>query len=438
MNSRLIRNALALTLAGSATLQAVPVITAISSTDTEVTLTVQDDGTFEQFNIEASLDLEAGTWGPISSITSVPLGQNRYRLTVAKSAADREFYRVIGRFLGTALDLDGDGLDNDRETNELGTDPNKFDTDGDGFSDATEIALGTDPLDIDDFPELASLPSVDFAEPISLVEEGTLTHTVTLNASPSHTGQVYLAVNPRSSAVQGIDYTSVPTSVFMSGSTATFDIEIIDDLQIRPSRQLIIDLNTDPPGEAYRAGGSVTHTINIADNDAYWFGTLRDDLTERTFRLCIVKDATTTQANFVSGQSDGLPEADSGASSLSTGVIPVENLVGDPQEIWPADSIVFDLDPANFSVSIDDLPSLNNGLLTDRLVRSLTLSSTPATEAGHSVRNLSILGSYTEVISHADDPLTTYLNRTLTGTFSLIREVAAAPAVNSPYNPLDD
>ena len=294
------------------------------------------------------------------------------RLTIDKTLADREFYRVIGAFLGTGIDRDGDGLDNDRETNELGTNPDKFDTDDDGFSDATEIALGTDPTDGNDFPELAHLPAVAFTEAISAVEEGQGSHTISLTASSSYTGQVSLSVNARSSAVQGTDYTSVPTSVFMSGGTATFDIAITDDLEIRPSRQLILDITQDPIGDAYRTGGRVTHVLNITDNDAYWFGSLRDELTERSFRVCILRDDTTTQAEFVSGQDDGLPDLDTGSSSLSTGLIPEKNLDGDDQTEWPASSFNFDLSTPAFSASVEDLPSVANGIITDPLARTIT------------------------------------------------------------------
>ncbi|MDB6036537.1 MAG: hypothetical protein JWM99_378, partial [Verrucomicrobiales bacterium] len=47
-----------------------------------------------------------------------------------------------------ALDLDGDTLSNIQEFN-LGTAPNRRDTDGDGLNDNVEIALGTSPLDRD-------------------------------------------------------------------------------------------------------------------------------------------------------------------------------------------------------------------------------------------------------------------------------------------------
>ncbi|MBX3177021.1 MAG: hypothetical protein KF886_06665 [Candidatus Hydrogenedentes bacterium] len=52
---------------------------------------------------------------------------------------------------GPEEDADGDGLTNAQEF-EFGTDPLNPDTDGDGFSDAEEIALGTDPLDPNDAP----------------------------------------------------------------------------------------------------------------------------------------------------------------------------------------------------------------------------------------------------------------------------------------------
>jgi len=51
------------------------------------------------------------------------------------------------------LDVDEDGL-LDIEEEELGTDPYVADSDGDGHSDGSEAAEGTDPLDFDDHPYL--------------------------------------------------------------------------------------------------------------------------------------------------------------------------------------------------------------------------------------------------------------------------------------------
>lgn len=53
--------------------------------------------------------------------------------------------RSLDPFPGTHPDSDGDGLSDEDEINQYGTDPNKADTDDDGLDDATEIAYGLDP-----------------------------------------------------------------------------------------------------------------------------------------------------------------------------------------------------------------------------------------------------------------------------------------------------
>ena len=51
------------------------------------------------------------------------------------------------------IDTDGDGIPDEVELHELGTNPFDKDTDGDGFTDEEEVFVyGTDPTDADSRP----------------------------------------------------------------------------------------------------------------------------------------------------------------------------------------------------------------------------------------------------------------------------------------------
>ncbi|GEM_PF-6769796 len=52
------------------------------------------------------------------------------------------------------FDTDNDGLSDGQEELQYNTNPNNFDTDGDGVGDGTEVSLGTDPLNPNDFPTI--------------------------------------------------------------------------------------------------------------------------------------------------------------------------------------------------------------------------------------------------------------------------------------------
>ena len=82
---------------------------------------------------------------------------------VADSPASRSVTLDYVRIGKIDPDDDNDGLGNSVETNtgifvgagDTGTDPNNEDTDNDGFLDGVEVAFGTNPNDVNDFPEPA-------------------------------------------------------------------------------------------------------------------------------------------------------------------------------------------------------------------------------------------------------------------------------------------
>jgi hypothetical protein len=65
--------------------------------------------------------------------------------------------------LDVNIDTDEDGLADFEELNTYNTDPNKADTDGDGYSDGEEILKGSDPLLIESSPDSA-LPNIEAGE----------------------------------------------------------------------------------------------------------------------------------------------------------------------------------------------------------------------------------------------------------------------------------
>ena len=332
--------ALFLTFALATSAPADPVITDITVTDTLVTLSFTEDGPGNQFAAQKNPNLDPANWTTDASATLAALGGGVFTLTLNRSAAGKEFFRVISSFLGTGLDRDGDGLPNALEeslsnnsNSPFYSDPDKFDTDGDGFSDSQEYAFGTEPNNASDFPDQALLPIVEFSADSFIIQEGDPSASITLETN-GFSGSVTLTTaaefDPDSSTI-GIstakfganeDHTfSSPTTISANGSNTVVTVPVVDDLDIDSTyRFLFIDI---APGLGYRRGGNRRTAVLIEDNDAFWTGGLQIGNSVRNFRVQLLQSGSTQQANFVSGAAlDGLTKPEDSTSSNASGVIP--------------------------------------------------------------------------------------------------------------------
>ena len=309
----------------------------LSSDGTTLTIVFDDLKANTAVHFEAQHSDNITRWFPISgsSVADDPGMAHRHILTAPEPSEMRKFYRVV-RYTTTLDDLDGDGLSNSFEAT-LGTLNMDVDSDDDGFNDGIEWANGTDPDDADSILDLADLPAVEFVLANShFVEGDALTHDVLLQVSGFFSGTVSYSIDAQST-IPGTDISpALSGSVSVNSSGGTINIPFIDDYEIKPSRFLVITLDSIPASTGYRLGGGAIHVVCLTDNDCFWNGALHDELFIRDFRLRILrKTGQPSLIAFVSGNSDGLIDLDEGLSSQSLGIIP-----SIPQEVWSATDVM--------------------------------------------------------------------------------------------------
>jgi hypothetical protein len=288
-----------------------------------------------------------------------------------------------------------------------------FDTDGDGFSDGQEYALGSNPLLNHVRPVLATKPAVEFVELTATGTEGS-PHSAQITFDKPFTGAVkYVVVPGNSTATSPEDFAALSGTVNVNGTSAGIPITWMDDTTLKGDRMLALDivaLGTD----GYRTGGRSRHIIRLEENDWYWNGAAQDTYAQRNFRIRLTNNGAGSQVAFVAGAgNDGLPPAIPGDSTSQTeGLVPAGVFAG---------TVQFNT-ATRFRVTSPPMPVAASGItgpLVD-MTRTLVLDAQPASGSFHEVTATRIAGTYTETLASASAP---HLNRTITGMFVIAREI---------------
>ena len=329
------------------------------------------------------------------------------------------FFRFIG-VVTTESDSDGDGVPNTYENGAFGTAETNYDTDGDGFSDGTELLYGADANDSQEVPSLITEPRAVFLEYSSDSSEGISgSHDISIHFDQPFYGTLNYSVGTESTVTAGQDYLSLPLSVEVMGSSAVISISWIDDHQVSPSRLMFIEIED---GLGYSPGGQTRHMVLLSENDAWWEGVVVDTYAQRNFRLKITRDASSTNACFAAGAgNDGLTslasESSGSESDVSVGMI--------PSGIHPA-TVVADSE-THFEIDSPDMAAATGGLFGSSagMVRNLKLQSIPVPQPsnGQLIEPLRIVGSYTECLTLPGQPACVEQN----GAFVIVKQLPAAP-----------
>jgi CheY-like chemotaxis protein len=362
-----------------------------------------------------------GVWSTIPGASVSVSDFGHLQVQIPRPASSREFFRVMATI--STNDPDGDGLPTEVEVG-LGTNPFKVDTDGDGFSDGIEVLAGTDPLNPNSYPTQAGLPLAVFTNSISEAIEGTGGHVVNITFDRPFTGTLYYTISTKSTAVAGQDYQPLSGNVSVSGTTAQIVVTPVDDRVVRPERDLLLNL-TQVAG--YRIGIQSSHVVRITDNDTYWGGTLKDKYAERNFRLLLTVSNGVSLASFVAGEGyDGLPSVTNApGTSISVGLVSAGSY----------SAVVHSNSPASFWITSPQLAAGGAGIFAANtpLARTIDLLAV-GTNVNHLISPGMMIGTYTERIG-VSNTVSSYLDRTNTGSFVLVRDLPALPPLSSGVSP---
>lgn len=241
-------------------------------------------------------------------------------------------------------------------------------------------------------------PLVNFSQSMSSVSEGAKTITVAVTFSAPVNTVLNFTVTGIT-ATNTVDFQASPGPITVSGNTTVIGLTVIDDSNVsEPVESLQIIL---APGIGYQLGPHSRHTLNIVDNDVKWHGVLQGSGAQTDIVFQIVESASGITGALVS---DGYGSYPAGlwSATVSQGV----NV---------------------FDATIAPIPVAAQATAFKRaFTRQLSLhaqnipANFPNPEA-YVVADNYIRGSFEETLSPVSQD-GQHLGRTITGTFTLMRE----------------
>lgn len=263
-------------------------------------------------------------------------------------------------------------------------------------------------VDVADLVKL--LRSMQVGKSALRVSEGDGTVKVRVNFASRFTGTLGISVS--GTAVEGTDYQTLPRSFTMDRTSVEIPITLIDDDVVEDVKTIVLTFSYEDNNgsKTIPLGAPADYTVYIVDNDSLWRGTINNNGIALHFQMKIIQVGSETKGYLVT---DGY------------GIIPQNGTGADPNE-WPATTMT--LRNGLFNATVDSVAIPMALTLTNVDLKREFVFQAASGQGNHIVKpDSEIRGTVTESIKSSSE---TYLNRTITGSFTLLKQISKVSAIS--------
>ena len=271
-------------------------------------------------------------------------------------------------------------------------------------------------VDVGDLAIVAGVPVASFEIYALDVTEGDGTIQVDVTFTSAFTGTLHYTVD--GTAVSGDDYTPLSGTVAVTDADATtIDIPLVDDaVREDVAETVILTIDHDPDQDwGYVPGASMIHQVSIADNDAVWKGSIRNNNAVLHFEMELTRTAGGTTA-MLRGDSDGIIPPHAG------------------EDGWPAAFCL--LTETQFEAVVSDMEIPIELTLAGTSLRRRLWFTADAGNEDHVVDAASeIRGTVAEVIESTEEQ---HLDTALAGSFAMIKSIPEVDPSEPELEPVEE